>query len=236
MLRHVARAFPRFVYGALSTDSVAVRWRKLWYEIYYNETNKMVDNSNLNPGTALRFWLGGVRDANGHIIGFSRDPLHPFDNTTTSRIGPFFEFDPSRLPTSSTDGRYFPPGISMSSGQPYVYFRAELGNPSPNEYYTGTSGSYVLKSLTSIPNARPYWDSRTSGWVNNTSYQILCCGLDGIFGQENVYPTGVTPSGLTSSTVPSNTDVSGISVPPANFNHLDDQTNFTSGTIGDDLP
>jgi hypothetical protein len=90
------------------------------------------------------------------------------------------------------------------------------------------------------------------GWVNPDSFQILCCGLDGRFGLENVYPTGNVPKPFTNKPpnpgetylpgVPDvlitalNTDVINATVNPGNFDHIDDQTNFTKGTIGDDLP
>jgi prepilin-type N-terminal cleavage/methylation domain-containing protein len=102
ILRHIAQAFPRYTVS---------NWDNLRTEIL-NTTNSAVDINiiTLDPSTALRFWLGGMPDAQGRPIGFSKDPAHPFDNTTASRIGPFFEFDPSRLiMTSSTlanNGKY----------------------------------------------------------------------------------------------------------------------------------
>jgi prepilin-type N-terminal cleavage/methylation domain-containing protein len=49
------------------------------------------------PDQALVFWLGGMQDSNNNFIGFSADPTNPFDTANPSRVGPFFEFDKSRL-------------------------------------------------------------------------------------------------------------------------------------------
>jgi prepilin-type N-terminal cleavage/methylation domain-containing protein len=241
VLRHIARAFPRFT---VST------WANLRTEIL-NTTNPQVDINiiTLNPSTALRFWLGGMPDAQGRPIGFSKDPAHPFDNTTSSRIGPFFEFDPGRLPLQPTSelGKYYAKGVIPGTGQPYIYLRAELGQPEPKReyfYYTGTG--YTFKQG-AASGAKPYWDQRNMGWVNPDSFQILCCGLDGKFGKENVYPTGNITKPITDTTpssIPSDvlTDlnaagtINNISDNPGNFDHIDDETNFTKGTIGDDLP
>ncbi|HEY4760363.1 MAG TPA: prepilin-type N-terminal cleavage/methylation domain-containing protein [Thermoguttaceae bacterium] len=239
VLRHVTRAFPRFVFPPSAT-TIAQKWQFLHDEIN-TTTNPPVDINaiTLDPSTALRFWLGGMPDAQGRPIGFSKDPAHPFDtiNTPTSRIGPFFDFDPGRI---QTDGTYYPPGIPTGSGQPYVYFRAETGqkydssgNLVHGEYYVQLPvNSSNFKTIALITTVRPYWDDRVSGWVNNTSYQILCCGLDGAFGQENVYPSGRIPAGAPSDVIGTDSP----SFPAGNFDHLDDQTNFAHGTIGDDLP
>jgi prepilin-type N-terminal cleavage/methylation domain-containing protein len=254
VIRHVRHAFPRFV---LTGATIADTWLNLRDEIY-NTTNPHIDINDssvihLNPSTALRFWLGGVDDAQHRPIGFSKDPLHPFDNTTPSRIGPFFEFDPGQLPNNPNTelGKYYPPGILTGSGQPYIYFRAELGQPQQfREYYLydPTTSSYTFKTGPTS-GVKPYWDQRTQNWINNMSFQILCCGLDGRFGQENVYPTGqVAGAGVPAGPPPPGTPdfstetplpVIGIDSPsftPGNFDHVDDQTNFSSGTIGDDMP
>jgi prepilin-type N-terminal cleavage/methylation domain-containing protein len=256
IMRHIAKAFPRLV---LTGNTVALQWQSLRDEIY-NTTNPHVDlnilvtNNNLNPSTALRFWLGGMPDAQNKPIGFSKDPAHPFDNTTPSRIGPFYDFDPGRLPLSPATelGKYYAPGIIPGNGQPYIYLRAEQGQPEPKrEYYSydpsNTTTPYTFKQGSS--GAKPYWDQRNMGWVNPTSFQILCCGLDGKFSQENVYPTGLLPDWTSiSSSVPADVltdlqkNVMGTNsttptpFPAGNSDHLDDQTNFTTGTIGDDIP
>jgi prepilin-type N-terminal cleavage/methylation domain-containing protein len=243
ILQHIARAFPRYPVS---------NWSALQSEIWTNSSH-LIDINSMTPAAALAFWLGGITDAQGKPCGFSKNPADPFESpiTTPSRIGPFFEFDPGRLiMTSSTvadHGKYYAPGIIPGNGQPYIYLRAELGQPEPKrEYYNFNGTAYIFKSGSSS-GAKPYWDQRNMGWVKPDSFQILCCGLDGKFGLENVYPTGNITKPITTTTLPgvpagvisdlnAPGTINNISDNPANFDHLDDQTNFTKGTIGDDLP
>jgi prepilin-type N-terminal cleavage/methylation domain-containing protein len=126
------------------------------------------DLAGQSPASALAFWLGGP---NGN--GFSANPQNPFD-TNSSRIGPFFEFDPGRLKIAGGVRRYYPPRVPGLTA-PYVYFRAG-GNG-----YEGHPGD---------PPVKPFWDTRTHNWVNPRSFQILCAGLDGQFGAGNQFPAG----------------------------------------------
>jgi prepilin-type N-terminal cleavage/methylation domain-containing protein len=253
ILRHIAKAFPRFTSTWYGAASHPLDWPNLRQEILINSSN-LIDLNNMTPATALAFWLGGMPDAQGKPCGFSKNPADPFESpvTTPSRTGPLFEFDPGRLTmTSGTvadNGKYFAPGIIVGNGQPYIYLRAEIGQPDQKrEYYsydgTKTPPTYTFK-LGGTSGAKPYWDQRNQGWVNPDSFQILCCGLDGKFGKENVYPTGLVagagvPDGTSGGLPDLTADVMGTAstgFPAGNFDHIDDQTNFTKGTIGDDLP
>ncbi len=200
ILSHISRAFPRFTYPPTATTT-ALKWQYLRDLIFNNSAYTVngvtynIDLNNMTPVIALVFWLGGMPDAQGQPSGFSKNPGNPFESPSTqpSRIGPLFEFDPGRLQTYT----YYPRGVIPGSGQPYIYLRAEQGQPeSCREYYSSdlnaTPPTYTFKSG-SVSGAKPYWDQRTKGWMNPTSFQLLCCGLDGRFGQENVYPSGYTP-------------------------------------------
>jgi prepilin-type N-terminal cleavage/methylation domain-containing protein len=191
--RCLAKAFPRCDAASLATQANAVA---------------------KNPGQALVFWLGGMKDANGNYIGFSRDQRNPFDTTSTSRIGPFFAFDKARL---SSDGYYYPQNdkpAAMDStatpNAPYVYFKP-VGGDYTNCTFTGTG--------TTSTTVRAYRDtgsldnSGNPGWANKDSYQILCPGLDGKYGTGNSYPTG---------------KVKGVATAYSKEN-FDDITNFTKG-------
>jgi prepilin-type N-terminal cleavage/methylation domain-containing protein len=255
ILSHISRAFPRFIYP-VGAATIAQKWQYVRDMIFNNSqytvngTTYNIDLNNMTPVMALAFWLGGMPDAQGQPRGFSKNPANPFESPSTqpSRIGPLFEFDPGRLQTYT----YYPRGVVPGSGQPYVYLRAEQGQPeSCREYYSAdlfaSPPTYTFKAG-AVSGAKPYWDQRSKGWVNPTSFQILCCGLDGKFGLENVYPGGYTPvpkDPLFPSDIVANhpaimNDVTGINeILPANpdyFSYLDDQTNFTTGTIGDDMP
>jgi prepilin-type N-terminal cleavage/methylation domain-containing protein len=260
IINHIMHSFTKFKFPD-GVTTIADRWTYLRNLIYNNSqytingTIYHVDLNNMNPSTALVFWLGGLPDAQGRLSGFSMDPSNPFasPSTVTSRIGPFYDFDPSHLiKTPDIDwGKYYPQGIIAGTGHPYIYLRAEQGQLEPKrEYYYYNGTNYIFKKG-STSDAKPYWDQRDMGWVNPNSYQILCCGLDGKFGKENVYPTGILPTSIfpfTSTSLPGvpanvitdlndpNKGITLITANPNNLDHLDDQTNFTNGTIGDDLP
>ena len=75
------------------------------------------------------------------------------------------------------------------------------------------------------------------------SFQILFCGIDGKFGKENVYKSALVANADVPNASPNlSEDVIGTDTtnpdkfPAGNFDHLDDQTNFSTGAIGDDLP
>jgi prepilin-type N-terminal cleavage/methylation domain-containing protein len=134
----------------------------------------------LNPASSLVFWLGGPLDASGLPTGFSANPRNPFD-TSQSKIGPFFEFDRTRLKSDAAGGglRYLPPNSNPQS-EPYVYFRAKVdgtGNPA----YSGNFG-----------NAKPCRDTRVApaAWANPKHFQIRSPGLDGKHGTGVSFPDG----------------------------------------------
>ncbi len=145
------------------------------------------------PANALTFWLGGVRQG-GEYIGFSSNPTSPFDATSTSRSGPFFEFDPDRL---DGDGRYYPTVEAAQSGQPNQAIH----------YYRAQNGEYAAGS-------HAFQDSRTGGWINPRSFQILSPGIQGgiVASGNPAFPGGLSEE------------------------HLEMMSNFTSGTMEDALP
>jgi prepilin-type N-terminal cleavage/methylation domain-containing protein len=182
-----------------------------------NYTGGLPNGVNLNPSTALLFWLGGMTDANGNYNGFSKNPQNPFD-TNASRYPAFYSFDRSRITPSATvgNGQYFPDN-SLGTGtnnSPFVYFAAQ------NNTYGST---YACTSGTTSVTVKPYVDTRLANAppVNPLTFQILCCGLDGIFGAGNCYPSGVATG-------------TGTAYNAANY---DDITNFTTkAKLEDDVP
>ena len=85
----------------------------------------------------------------------------------------------------------------------------------------------------------PYADSRTTQnaatnltptWINPKTFQILCCGLDGLYS----YPTNNTSPG----NVPLSVPLWGFYPLGVNYatQSMDDITNFTTGaTLADDM-
>ncbi len=169
----------------------------------------------LAPDTALVFWLAGPDG----VSGFSSNPVKPLSGGGGG-IGPFFDFAPDRLSKSgsgsSSGYQYFPQNdLAMTSSAPYLYFKALA-----NAYSTTPFKAAAPASMNNT--TMPYQSSlSTGGYVNPTTYQLLCPGLDGQYGK---YPG-------TSGTNP---------VYPSGSNYdatygLDDMTNFTTGpTVGDD--
>jgi hypothetical protein len=128
---------------------------------------------NLDAASSLVFWLGGMADKDGRMIGFSADPKNPFDTANKSRIGPFIDFDPARL---RYDGGLlvYLPWKDNSQSNPLVYFRAD----SKGEYH----GAWKK--------CRPCRDSVNGGWVNPESFQLFAPGKDGRCGSGVQYPSG----------------------------------------------
>jgi hypothetical protein len=126
---------------------------------------------NLDAASSLVFWLGGMTDKDGNLIGFSADPKNPFDATSASRFAPFMDFDQKRLRNEGGLLVYLPPN-GNSQSDPYVYFRSDA----KGKYH----GAWK--------NCRPCRDS--GGWVNSRSYQLFSPGKDGKYGSGVQYPDG----------------------------------------------
>jgi len=124
----------------------------------------------LDPASALTFWLGGMTDADGRFIGFSANPADPFNATDSSRLGPFFEFDPQRVKKVGVGFWYLPPNGNTES-EPYLYFK-EYARPGVSD-----------KDAGNWKDVRPYKDARTGAYANPGSCQILCPGSDGRYGR-----------------------------------------------------
>jgi len=208
------------------------------------------------PAVALVFWLGGAQDASGAFIGFSANPQNPFDNNP-NRIAPSYDF--KRAPNNPrfqqagnltitgsaasappwTLYQYLPDNGQVQS-QPFLYFKAVAA-----QYGTVQQGkiTYAYWSaggntkITAFKDSSAYNSStKTFGWVNPTSYQLLCPGLDGKYGMS---VNGTGPNGAVDQP-----DVNKLYAPlylaGTNYdvvNGQDDMANFTSGpTVQDDVP
>jgi hypothetical protein len=128
---------------------------------------------NLDPASSLVFWLGGVTDSNGKLIGFCADPANPFDETNPNRIPACLEFDQKRLRSKNGLLVYFPE-IMNEKCDPFVYFRPD------------STGEYHGESH----NCRACRDSKTGEWINAKTYQLFGPGKDGKYGAGVQYPSG----------------------------------------------
>ncbi len=145
----------------------------------------------------LVFFLGGVRDSSGALVGFSKNPKRPFI-TGGSREGPFFEFDPSRIKPSLTvpDAVVYVDPLP-SQTMPYAYFSSYDGRG----YTTETVGTtwrntdcvgyidrayYISFDAASASNSNPYARQK---------YQIISPGFDMDFGTEDSNGNGTLDTG-----------------------------------------
>ncbi len=125
--------------------------------------------------------------------------------------------------------QYYPPNSKdMTSGtyMPYVYYKAvPVPSGSPDTVYTIAANQNAQQAWswqeTNLKTALPYYDSTAAiakTFVNPQSYQLLCPGLDGIYGNTGGNPP-LYPAGT-------NYDQN---------NGIDDMTNFTqAATVGND--
>jgi len=215
VVRHFQRAFPRC--------TTVTSWNTLRSAVTGGWGSSYNLNS-INPATALVFWLGGKPGTSGtKLAGFSANPANPFDNSG-SRIGPFFEFDPTRLVTSSNWYYYRPDtGSSVGATSPYIYFRARSGNTydiNTQRYPTSSDLKEDDRKQGSVSvRVRPYYNSKTSGWYSPKSFQIICAGLDGQYG------------GTTDGAAPQFPSCSNF----LGDGHYDNLTNFLNGTLNDNM-
>lgn len=160
-------------------------------------------SGNLNNSTVLSgpeclvFYLGGMPDLTPNkprCLGFSKDAQDPTGGTT-DRIGPFFQFKPSRLVVRP--GRAFfeyldaYPNKTGFPRQPYAYF----GAFGPNDYApanvyrtnpTASSATFTNTDNEVLGFANAYFETGTSGsstrWLHPNKYQIISAGPDRAFG------------------------------------------------------
>ena len=121
----------------------------------------------LNGSECLVFFLGGVKNADGALSGFSTIPTRPFDNTSTGRVTPFFNFVPDRLIDSNGNG--VPEYVDPLSGQlmPYIYYSSYDGKGYRDADVTGGLAYYKQSS--------------TTAWSPDT-FQIISPGFDFTYG------------------------------------------------------
>jgi prepilin-type N-terminal cleavage/methylation domain-containing protein len=204
-----------------------------------------------SPLTALVFWIGGAQDVNGEFLGFSANPQNPFD-ASASRLNPGFDFGkgcPAGTQVSANPqlvlqnpsapaltGGGIPPassGVIWNMYQLVPKNGQAQGVSAPYVYLKAVGGAYTttvvtINSVSPAQNVVPYVDSPVpataapSTYINAKSFQLLCPGLDGKYGN------------YTSAAIASCPQYpAGANYDPVNGS--DDMTNFTNGgTVDDD--
>ncbi|MEZ6067503.1 MAG: type II secretion system protein [Planctomycetaceae bacterium] len=210
----IQRIWPRFSFGA---------------DVDINGDGDDTDVINLNGTECLVFFLGGVcntytslgADAGTELVtgtvsntgtpegwiplGFSANPVNPFDRAGTTRVQPFIEFDNIRfIRTSSGMPGYRDPIPNQQT--PYAYGSA-VSSARGAGYQAGDFATGTTSSLTTgytKPSGEPH---------KPRSFQIISPGYDFTFGTGGVY------------------DGQSI-IDPTRANERDNISNFSNGEFG----
>ena len=177
------------------TDGLTVRSRQILATIWpqfnftiphdFNGDGPMTDSFTLRGPECLVFFLGGML-RNGAPTGFSKNPTNPFDVNATNRVGPFHEFDPSRLrPSTSAEGMR-------------VYVDTYNGQQTPILYLSSYEGrGYRTSEVTPFLSDGVYRKAAAANapaWKDKT-YQLISPGQDGLYGRGGHYDKA-NPSSL----------------------------------------
>ena len=190
------------------------RIRRIWPQYNFsaavdiNGDGDTTDTIEMSGSECLVFFLGGVRNSSGNLIGFSNSPINPFKTTGESRTVPY-PFDAARLGDADGDGML--EYADEVSGVPILYISSNNGkgysrlNGAPN-YYVQSDG--------------------TTPW-NKDGFQLISAGDDGEYGFD-VAPNPFDSSGGASDVRPkfeAGKDVI--------LQQRDNIVNFHSGTLED---
>jgi prepilin-type N-terminal cleavage/methylation domain-containing protein len=110
------------------------------------------------PSNAICRWL----------FGYTDDPTLPVTGGNRKKL---YDFDQARIGKTSTNaGYYYPAG---KPGSPYVYIDAAF-YPTVNVTLPGSVAPYTAQK-----------DPVTGQFLNPDTFQILCAGLDEVFGNDD---------------------------------------------------
>jgi prepilin-type N-terminal cleavage/methylation domain-containing protein len=134
----------------------------------------------LDNDQCLVYFLGGLQ-INGGCVGFSTNGQNP-TQTGGARLGPYFEFQTSRLFVRPGTSTFFAYQDNFSKQQSYVYFSAysnagQATTSSTANNYTTVASQGVLPYYTAAATA-----NSATQYVNSTTYQVISAGADGQFG------------------------------------------------------
>lgn len=154
----------------------------------------------LDEGESLVFWLAGTRN----------DPIYPFGLTGGQSSAPmvYYEFDQRRLVDLDPNPLYTGDTVFTLNGYPsipsfqtkyardtfYLYLDSRSYDELVFDFNDPLTGAYAEIDGTLTPPThdqitRPYaTDMGLPNFVNPTSFQILCAGQDGLWG--NIDETG----------------------------------------------
>jgi hypothetical protein len=168
-LGFLQRMFPRLWKDA-ATQEVVVDWNG------NGNPNGVIDPPTILEGDqCLVFFLGGI-PANGKeaqdCLGFSRDPKNPAARGGR-RLGPYYEFDPSRLVRIHGNGYWS--YLDVYGKKPYAYFSSYTNRNGYNRY-----GSTDCPTLGVWPYAKSV--APTVQYIYPDKFQVISAGADQVFG------------------------------------------------------
>ncbi|MFI4874231.1 MAG: type II secretion system protein [Blastopirellula sp. JB062] len=166
------------------------------------------------------------------LSGFSSDVERPFTGEGDRKR--YFDFKVERLQDLDNDGwlEYYPSGVEA----PYIYFnsRSYVNGSAVARFPFDPSGS----AFSDVGQARPYFQvlGSTSGFANPKSFQIICAGIDGHFGDYSSDYAG-SPNASAFKIYPSGLDNSSFSDSiPYTTDDRDNITNFAQGPLRNKEP
>jgi prepilin-type N-terminal cleavage/methylation domain-containing protein len=212
--------------------------------------NGSIDNQLLDGTECLVYFLGGMRYGGAAPTGFNTDKSNPTFQTNSTRLGPFFEFEPSRLAVSPKPDY---PLYKDVYGSAYLYFASV--NTNVNSYrnpffpFVNSIGNDCHSYLYSLnPTAvlfAPYFSSTVpvsgpGSWsaagsfkfLKSDTYQIISAGKDKQYGtggqwsQVDPEQSAFLPPGVMSGP-PYNVTITTDMI-QANYDNI---TNFAGGRV-----
>lgn len=163
--------------------------QRMWPRINLGAVSWGVSGT-LSGDECLVFFLGGFNQQ-----GFGTDPTNP-SNFANGKDQPFYNFPGARIVPG---GNGHPAYQDYYRKAPYAYFS------------TTRSNVYVTSDCSTLMSGGPY--KNPTGFINPTTFQIICAGPDGVFG-----PGGATLTPGSGNALPA----------PAR----DDQANFAPTMLG----
>jgi prepilin-type N-terminal cleavage/methylation domain-containing protein len=195
--RHIQRCYPKMT--AANRD------------LFFNA----IEADNPTTSEAMVFFLSRT----------GSDLQNPFGGTTDYKI--YFPFDERRLVTRALPATMTLPARSYAWYKPkyakdtaYFYFDGRKSNPALNG--TMPLAGYDVFDTLAVGGPKPYGKAGTNEFLNATTFQIICAGLDGDFGSQTAAARKVLPFGTTGAHNLAEGD-------------LDNITNFGDGKLIKDL-
>lgn len=208
VMKHVKKRWPRSSYG---TDVAAFNTFCNDIAAYFNnpvgtltgtkwnfhlpkvdESDEDADIKFISPGAytaALVFWLAGLPNSEGKLIGFSLDPKNPITGDMSQREEPLFKFPDDSI--HYKDYTFTDANDVERDGKIPSFFI----NEAPVVFFTATNntenlGAYAYPKRTTVTKyysfddgfgmAVPYGKSSGS-WYEQERFQLIHPGVDGLF-------------------------------------------------------